>query len=198
MIRQLTGTVSYVGDHDVVIDVGGVGYRLYAPQTTLARATNEATLSLWTHLSVRETSLELFGFESRRDLDLFEMLINVSGVGPRSAVAILNLAPVEHLTQAIASGDSGYLTKVSGIGRKSAEKIVVELRDRLSNLALETTDTTHLREEADALEALQALGYTTTDARVALREITDTSLDTNAKIKEALRILGENSVHSSQ
>jgi len=190
MIRRLTGLLSHQGDNYLVLDVSGVGYMVQAPLSTLLQAEKEIKVSLWTCQIVRETSLELFGFLHKNELDFFEMLINVSGVGPKSALAILNLAPVEHLSKAIATGDSVYLTKVSGIGRKSAERIVVELKDKLAKLVGSST-ITELRDEADALDALLALGYTAHDARHALHEVNDASFDTNQKIKEALKYLAQ-------
>jgi len=188
MIMQLKGTVTYKGSGFVVIDISGIGYKVHIPQSILAGARENAEISLWTHLAVRENAMELFGFTSKEELGFFEMLIDVSGIGPKSALAILNLAPIEQLQKAIAAGDSTYLIKVSGIGRKTAGKIIVELKDRLAGLSKEG-DSTYLKEEMEALEALRALGYGTKDAREALSKIKEETQGINEKIKEALKLL---------
>ncbi len=115
------------------------------------------------------------------------MLIGVSGIGPKSALIILSVASIETLRQAIGTSDISYLTKISGIGRKTAEKIVLELRDKFGKF--EGKGSSSLREELDALEALKSLGYSQNEAREALKQVKST--DTNTKIKEALKILGK-------
>lgn len=194
MIRKLTGSVSHQGDNFIVLDVSGVGYMVYVSEDTIIKSQKETKLSIWTHLAVREKSMDLYGFLEKVELDFFEMLINVSGVGPKSALAILNLAPVESIMQAIASGDTAYLTKVSGIGKKSAAKIIIELREKIEKIT-KTPDSKTIQEEIDVLDALGALGYSATQARSVLREVSDMKtkkpLTTNQKIKEALRLLAQ-------
>jgi Holliday junction DNA helicase RuvA len=128
--------------------------------------------------------LDLYGFLDLEELDFFEMLINVSGIGPKGALGILGIASIETLKRAIGTGDISYLTKISGIGKKTAEKIVIELRDKMK----ETGTGISLQGELDALEALKSLGYSQSEAREALKYISpDTA--TNTKIREALKIL---------
>ena len=134
---------------------------------------------------MREDVLDLYGFLDYSELEFFEMLLNVSGIGPRSALAILGIATIETLRKAISTGDTSYLTKISGIGRKTAGKIVIELRDRVG----EEIKDGSLQIELDALEALKSLGYSQNEARKALKKVT-TEKDTNTKIREALKILG--------
>jgi Holliday junction DNA helicase RuvA len=140
---------------------------------------------LWIHTHVREDALDLFGFLERKELEFFEMLIGVSGIGPRSALAILGIASIETLRKAIGTGDTSYLTKISGIGRKTAEKIVLELRDKIG----EEKGGSSLQGELDALEALKSLGYSQNEARDALKKV-PADTNTNTKIREALKILG--------
>ncbi len=123
-----------------------------------------------------------------RELEFFEMLINVSGIGPRGALAILGISSIETLRRAISTGDTSYLTKISGIGKKTAEKIVIELRDKMTHGMSEETGVS-LQGELDALEALKSLGYSQNEARDALKKVSPDA-STNAKIKEALKILG--------
>ncbi len=183
---RIEGSVVQKTASYVVIDVKGVGYKVnISPQTSLSLLHD--SVALWTHLAVRETSMELFGFLTEAELSFFEMLIGVSGVGPRSAILITSVTSLGTLKKAIASGDISYLTQVSGIGRKTAEKIVIELRDKLSSLGFSDEDGS-LKEESDVVEALVSLGYTRQEARNSMRNI-DESLDTNSKIKEALKYL---------
>ena len=200
MIGHLSGTVTLVSHQFLILDVsgvghapqslGGVGYKVYASPDTLLPLAEGDTVSLFIHTAVRENALDLYGFPTHAELIFFELLITISGIGPKSALSILSVAPVDTLKKAISAGDPSYLTQVSGIGKKSAEKIVIELRDKLSGGLVEEDMPGMMKEETDALEALQALGYTTTEARDALKEVPDDITGTDMRIKEALRRLG--------
>lgn len=190
MIAQIEGKISALDGRSVVVDVGGLGYRIFITSEKRAKMKEGANTRLFTHLHVRENALELFGFEKSSELEFFEMLINISGIGPRSAISILSIAPVETLKKAVGSGDTGYLTKVSGIGKKTAAKIVLELKEKL--LAFEDTGT-ELRGAGDVLEALQSLGYSQGEAREALKKIPNEISETGARLKEALKILANGS-----
>src|SRR3989344_4807077 len=133
MIAHLSGTLLFRGTRYVIVDVSGVGYKLFTSLETLKTlpAKISEPIKLFTHLYVRETALELYGFASMAELEFFEQLIGISGIGPKSALGILSVAPLDSLKHAIASGETTYLTKISGIGKKIAEKIIVELRDKL-------------------------------------------------------------------
>lgn len=151
----------------------------------------------FTYLAVRENALDLYGFLTRQELRFFELLITVSGIGPKTALGIVNTAPVETLISGIASGDASYLSKVSGIGAKNAKKIVLELKDKIIGMAREdetgesNSSNSIFREESEVLEALQALGYALKDARDALAQVSDKAEKTvQEKIREALRVLG--------
>lgn len=172
-------------DKFLIVEAGGVGYKINVSPDTLSRATRqEGEIFLWIHTHVREDILDLYGFLKREELEFFEMLINVSGIGPKGALAVLSVASIETLRRAIGSGDISYLTKISGIGKKTAEKIVIELRDKIGE-----EKGTSLQGELDALEALKSLGYSQNEAREALKK-TAPDLNTNVKIREALKILG--------
>src|SRR3989338_2289841 len=131
MISSLSGTVRHKDLHYIVIDVGGVGYRVAVTTDTALDASPSSSILLGTPLAVRENSLDLYGFSNLENLGVFELLITISGIGPKTALGILNVATPAMLRQAVASGDTSSLTKVSGIGRKNAEKIVLELKDKL-------------------------------------------------------------------
>lgn len=192
MISHLRGIPLHTTDKSVVLDVQGVGYLVYTTTDALSRINSFETkeIELWTHMSVRENAMELFGFFNLEELDFFQMLIEISGIGPRGALGIIGMGSVDTLKNAIASGDTGYLTKVSGIGRKTAEKIVLELKDKLT-LRGHSAESGTLRSESDVAQALMALGYPQHEIRDALKDIPDTATDTNSRIKEALKILGK-------
>lgn len=191
MIARISGSIVDIADKAIVVDVDGVGYQIYVSTTMMADIVNKkmTEIALWTHLAVRENSMELFGFPDRDEKYFFEMLIDISGIGPRSALSIISIAPIETLKRAIGSGDTSYLTKISGIGRKTAEKIVIELRDKLSALG-HKSDVGEHKVELDALEALKSLGYSQNEARDALKDVSQEIVGTSARIKEALKILG--------
>lgn len=189
MIGSIRGKIIFKNEKCLIVEANGVGYKISVSPDTLSKApklNEEIFLSIHTH--VREDSLDLFGFLNREELEFFEMLLNVSGIGPRSALAILGIATIETLRKAIGTGDTAYLTKISGIGRKTAEKIVIELREKIANDNSEKSGTS-LQGELDALEALKSLGYSQNEARDALKKVS-AGTDTNSKIREALKILG--------
>lgn len=187
MIGRLEGEIALVRPGYVIVMVGGIGYRVAAPSQWLARHGAGSTAALWIHTHVREDAFDLYGFDSEEELHLFELLLTVSGIGPRSALAIIDLASIETLRSAIATGRAEYLTKVSGVGKKTAEKIVLELRDKIGAAAIESTV---LKGDEDALEAMKSLGYSAAEARTALREVPSTVESTNDRLREALKILG--------
>ncbi len=186
MIGSIRGKIILKTDKFLIIETGGVGYKMNVlPEVLSGMKKVGDGISLWTHTHVREDVLDLYGFTDRQELEFFEMLLNVSGIGPKSALAILGIASIETLRKAIKTSDTAYLTKVSGIGRKTAEKIIIELRDRIG----EEKTGTSLQGELDALEALKSLGYSQNEAREALKKVKG-DIDTNTKIREALKILG--------
>jgi holliday junction DNA helicase RuvA len=187
MIGTLSGTVRHKDLNALVVDVSGVGYKVLVTTETALEITPSSPIFLWTHLVVRETSLELFGFLDKETLDVFELLITISGIGPKSALGILNVASPATLRQAVASEDTSYLTRVSGIGKKSAEKIVLELKDKMKVTAEDRG--TDMRSEGDALEALVSLGYSERDAREALKKIPKEVTGPSERVKAALKLL---------
>jgi len=177
-----------------IIEVGGVGYTVRVAVSHLVDLkTSAQTLSLYIHTAVREDAIDLYGFPTTEELSFFKLLMSVSGIGPKTALNILNVADVATLKNAIAKGDSTALTKVFGIGKKSAERIVVELRDKL---ALEATaaGATLLPSGTDGevIEALMALGYRAEESRRVLKEIGPAKNAATARdrIAQALKHLG--------
>lgn len=187
MIAYLRGKVIKTEDKNVVLDVNGVGYKVFCnPSTLKLRGASTPDIedlrtgevSFFIHTVVREDALELFGFFDETSLKLFEKLINISGIGPRGALAIVNVGTIESLTEAINKGDLGYLTAVSGIGKKTAEKIVLELRGQVSDLVMSDANN-------EIVMALKSMGYTERDAQLAAKNATGNSI--NEKIKSALK-----------
>lgn len=191
MIGSLKGKVTFRTDKFLILEVSGVGYKVSVSPDALSKITGtEPEIYLWVHTHVREDILDLYGFLDREELEFFEMLINVSGIGPKGALAILGIASIDILRKAISTGDTAYLTKISGIGRKTAEKIVIELREKIEAMTDDGKTGASLQGELDAMEALRSLGYSQAEAREALKKVSVDST-TNVKIKEALKILGQ-------
>ncbi len=177
MIRQISGKVLSVSPVGAVIEVAGFGIevRMSAPQSL--KVGDTATLA--THLAVKQDGLELCGFLDAADRDFFELILTVSGVGPKTALSVLRRASREALEGAISKRDLNYLTKVVGLGKKSAEKMLVELADKIGPHS-------HSREDGEVFDTLVALGYTEREARKALQAIPDTVVGKDARLKSAL------------
>jgi|ERR1700733_2089407 len=187
MIGYLKGTIIHSDLKSVILDANGVGYKIYTNTAILTSQKNK-TVSFWTYLAVRENAMDLYGFEKKEELEFFELLVaNVSGIGPKSAMAIMSVASLSNLRHAIASGDTSHLVKVSGIGRKNAEKIVMELKDKLEGLSADMSGT--MSGDVDALEALKSLGYGEREAREALKHAVGET--TEKKVRSALKNLNK-------
>ncbi len=191
MIARIEGIIVHIAEKFIIVDVSGVGYKLSITSETITSSILGDHVSFWVHTAVRENSIDLYGFKSINEMSFFELLLDVSGIGPRGALSILAIAPLDTLKRAIAMGDMGYLNKVSGIGKKTAEKIIIELRDKLQDYKNDGDTPGLLRDESDIVEALKSLGYSQNEAREALKQVPATTLGTNARIKEALQVLGK-------
>lgn len=191
MIAFVEGEVILTGEKFVILDAGGVGYRIFASPETLRKIPEKGQkIKVFTHLYQREDTQELYGFLHLAELEFFETLIQISGIGPKSGLGIMSVAPLDALKKAIASSDTSYLTRVSGIGRKTAEKIILELREKLAGKGISSVDAPELKEETDALDALISLGYTQSEARESLARVSKDIRGASARVKEALRQLG--------
>lgn len=192
MISHLEGTIIFKGERFAVISASGVGYKVYMAPETLRSIPGEGKLiKVWTHLHVRETDMELYGFPSYAEMQFFEVLIGISGIGPKSALGILGIAPLDTLKRAIAAGEANYLTKVSGIGKRMAEKIIVELKDKLGGANMPEGMRTELAADADVLDALIAMGYSQREAREAVSRIPSGVSGTKERLGEVLKNLGK-------
>ncbi len=194
MISKLTGTIDSIDDKKIILDVHGVGYRVFATGDTMhalsSKMATQETISLHIHSVIREDAFDLYGFVSPHELHVFELLISVSGIGPKTALGVLSVISAENLQKALQHEDVSALTKVAGIGKKIAEKIILELKDKIDTLgSYEHTENTAPNTHSDALDALTALGYSLPDARNALKKI-DPNLETTAsKVRAALKLL---------
>lgn len=188
MIAHLRGTVTAKTTTHAIVDVGGVGYFVACNPDTLSKLHEGRETTVRTYLHVREDALELYGFLMRDEVELFHKLITVSGVGPKSAQHILALGPPSEIRGAIGRGDVSFLTRVSGIGRKTAERIVVELKDTLKD-GKEAAP--HGDVLGDAVDALVALGYSVAQARDAVRKVNRSEVtDVEGAVRAALKGLG--------
>lgn len=188
MIACVTGTIIDKEERSVVIDAGGVGYEVHVTAATADSLRQGAEATIWTHLAVREDAHTLYGFLTKDERGLFELLISVSGIGPKTALGVMNVSSPSNIRKAVSTGDTSHLTKVSGVGKKLADKIVLELKGKFE---AESSDGISLRDEVDALEALKALGFKHGDAREALKEVDPSIVDTGERVKKALKILGK-------
>lgn len=191
MIGAIEGEVMHKDERSIVISAGGVGFAIAVAPQTLEGAAVGKHLRLWTHLAVRDDALELFGFATRDELAFFRLLIGISGIGPKSALSVLALADIATLRSAIAAGDSAYLTKVSGIGKKLAQKIVLELKEKVGAVGAGEDGSGISHPEHEALDALEALGYAPRDTREIVRALAKKHATTQEIIRYALKSLGE-------
>ncbi len=190
MIAHVFGTVAEKFNGAIVVDVGGVGYELSVAAGDFDAVTLEQSVKFYTHHHVREQTEELFGFSSLAAKKLFELLITVQGVGPKAALAILSLSDAENVRNAIANADSAFVQKAAGVGKKTAERVVVDLSDKVGLPThygrKDASVQTELNTADEALEALMALGYTLADATKALEKI-DPNLPTAQRVTLALK-----------
>jgi holliday junction DNA helicase ruvA len=190
MIAHVFGKVAEKFNGSLVIDVHGVGYEVSVATNDFDAVILDQEVKFYTYHHVREQSEELFGFSSLAAKKLFEMLITVQGVGPKAALAILSLGDAEQVRNAIANADSSFVQKATGVGKKTAERVVVDLSDKVGLPThygrAETPLQTELNTSDEALEALMALGYTLADATKALENV-DVNLPTAQRVTEALK-----------
>jgi len=190
MISYLEGKILDKNEKFFVVDVNGIGYKIFSHSGILEKIPEKGqNVKIWTHLYIREDAMDLYGFLNKEELEFFEILISISGIGPRSALGILEVAPASSLKQAIVSEDETFFTKVSGIGRKTAQRLILELKSKLAKtVVLEKGG--GFKEMGDAFEALVALGYRQSDVRRILNELPKDMKSAEAKVKEVLKRLG--------
>ena len=200
MIGFIRGILAEKGDGYIIIDVGGIGYQVFVPANSRAYLAGDGTeIMVYTAMMVREDDVSLYGFSRKGELDAFKKLITVSGVGAKAGIAILSAFTLEELEQAIAFEDSKSLTRANGIGKKTAERIVLELKDKFKLDGAEVMEAEAAtggdgapqagNGRREAIEALIALGYSRGEATSALAPVKETNLTSEEYIKKALKNL---------
>lgn len=182
MIARITGTIVEITDKGLIVETNGIGYLVATPNTS--RELGEVA-TFHTHLVIRDDAHELYGFETAEEKLLFTTLIGVSGVGPRTGLQMLMLYTMNDLVRAIKNGDSKAISLVPGIGKKTAEKVIIDLKDKFANFAFVDTDP-----KSDLVEALLSLGYKDVQVRDAITAV-DTTLPLPKQIGQALQSLGK-------
>jgi Holliday junction DNA helicase RuvA len=191
MIAYLKGKIIAKSNNYAILETGGIGYQVYAGENFLAELHKGSETEIYTHHHIREDMDDLYGFRDLEELQLFELLISVSGVGPKSALAVISLAAVTDIKEAIIRGDAGLLTKVSGIGKKTAERLVLELKNKVarsSNGDILSGGAMSLG-SSDEIDALMSLGYSLPEAREALNAVEASITSSSGRVKAALKNL---------
>jgi Holliday junction DNA helicase RuvA len=186
LIAFLNGKVDNIGSDHIDIDVNGVGYRVYSPASSLERIRPGDSVKVYTLLIVREDAMILFGFITPEELELFQKLITVSGVGPKVALAVLSAMPAAVFCHYVAAGDVDQIVKVPGIGKKTGQRIILELKDKLPDLAVDDVADDVSTSKREAAEALVSLGFNPAQVRKVLSDIDETGMDTAKLIRECL------------
>ncbi|MCX8016186.1 MAG: Holliday junction branch migration protein RuvA [Patescibacteria group bacterium] len=187
MIYFIEGEIVFVSSRFVVIKSGGMAFKVFVhPETIINLSDQQKNIRLYVYLNVKEDALELYGFLTQEELEFFELLNSVAGVGPKSALALIGIGSIQNLKAAILSNKIEFLTKAPGIGRKTAERIILELKSKLSK---EEGIVETLESDLELENALVDLGYHKEQIRKALKEITDKNAPFSERLKQALKIL---------
>ncbi len=185
MIATLRGEITQIEDNAIVVETGGVGLRVSVPRLLRERLKTGESIFLYTHLIVREDAWNLYGFESQADRELFTTLLSVDGVGARTALSVLSTLNVETVQRAVFNDEPDLLSQVPGIGKKTAQKMVLYLRDRLKPVSGLEKIAAMSDTDSEVLAALTALGYSVIEAQTAIQSIPK---DTSANVEERLRL----------
>lgn len=192
MIASISGVVSGIGKDSVIVNVGGVGIRVHVPRSVLEKVSGAGRqLSLFTHFIVRETELTLYGFEKEEELNLFQVLLDVNGVGPKVAMSMLSTLSTDVLKGAIVREEAAVLQRVPGIGKKTSERIMFHLRDKL-DLTAELAATPFISDEdSDVIDILTSLGFSIVEAQSALQNIPRETEGVDVRVQAALQYLDQ-------
>lgn len=191
MIGSLKGKIDLLKRPYVLIDVSGVGYKVLVSDNVYKKLTVGQAIKLYTFTYVREDALDLFGFSEVEDLDLFEDLISVSGIGPKTALNIFSFGERKDIIDAIVKGNVGFFTAVPRLGTKNAQKVIIELKNKMGNTSQLDLSGKDFEDNKDVIEALKNFGFSVAESQKALGEIKDQGLSVDAKIKFALKSLGK-------
>lgn len=195
MISFIEGTIEHLGDKYVILNTGGIGYKVTVVPNLLNILTKSQpevkSVKLFVHsqMNMRDGTFDMYGFNKKEDLDLFHLLTTVSGIGPKGAMGILSVVEAKQLKAAVVNEDASYLKKVSGLGPKTASRLILELKNKVDHIEMGDMKGVDLGQEGQALEALLALGYNQYQAKEALKESKGKTLE--EKVRGALRLLGK-------
>lgn len=191
MIGSLQGKVEVLAKPHAIVNVSGVGYRVFLYETLFSRLTLNQDVKLFIYTHVREDILELFGFLDIDDLRLFENLITVSGIGPKTAINIFSYGKREEIISAIISGDVSFFTSIPRLGKKNAQKLIIELKNKLGSI--EDLDLTgdEAKDENEVIEALRSFGFSVKEVKEAVRKTSKNGESTKDRVRVALKYLGE-------
>ena len=198
MISFLEGKIEHLGDKYVILNTGGVGYKVTLVPKLLIILSKSSdvvnppqTIKLFIHsqLNMRDGSFDMYGFDKKEDLELFHLLTSVSGIGPKGAMNVLSVVEPKHLKAAVVNEDADYLKKVSGLGPKTASRLILELKNKVDHLDMGDMKGVDLGQEGQATEALVTLGYSSYQAKEALKEAKGEKLE--ERVRQALKILGK-------
>lgn len=193
MISYLCGKVKFIEEDSVVLNVSGIGFKVFCSKKTLAEINPSNEVEFFIHFHRNQTALSLFGFLTKEEKNFFEILIDVPGIGPKAALVIISIAPIDKLKKAIMDGDERFFEKVPGIGKKRIQKIILEIAGKINKetIGLGKVGAKNRRGEEDALDALLALGFGRAKAKEALFSISPEVINLEEKIREALKLLGK-------
>jgi holliday junction DNA helicase RuvA len=192
VISFIEGTIEHFGEKYVILNTGGIGYKvIVSPKVAniVAKSTDKVKFFTHSQLNMRDGTFDMYGFDKKEDLELFHLLTSVNGIGPKGAMGILSVVEPKHLKAAVVNEDSDYLKKVSGLGPKTAQRLILELKNKVDHIDMGDMQGVDLGQEGQATEALMALGYSQYQAKEALKESKAKTLQD--RVREALKILGK-------
>jgi Holliday junction DNA helicase RuvA len=189
MIAKIKGKVDYIRNNYAVVDVNNIGYKIFLTAYSMGKIAGGKEAELFIHTHVREDILALYGFLSLEELEMFELLLSISGIGPKAGLGILTIATPKTIRTAILNNDSSILTKVSGVGKKTAERVILELQNKIADMS--ESEKSGAVTDSDSIEALVSMGYSVSEARDALKGIPDDIKDIGQRVKIALKSLGK-------
>ncbi len=188
MIGFLKGKVIMKKNNSIIINVNNVGYKINVNDYIFEKINIEQEISLYIYTHVREQEISLYGFLTEKDQQMFELLISVSGIGPKAALKLLSIADIKSIKTAIVNRDISILTQVSGVGKKTAEKVVIELSGKVDSIDIETDPG---NSDVDVINALKSMGYSISESRDALGEVPKDITDTSERVRLALKFIGK-------
>ncbi|HEX7041649.1 MAG TPA: Holliday junction branch migration protein RuvA [Patescibacteria group bacterium] len=189
MIGLLKGIIEIKNNPYIVVDVNGVGYKVFASPDLLSGYGKGDSVTIYIHTHVREDSLELYGFSNNSNLELFELLIGVSGIGPKTAIGVFSLGNKDKIIDAIRRADVDFFVGVPRLGRKNAQKIIIDLKNKIG--AVEDLDLSESEDIEEVISALTSFGFSSKEAKMALKEVEKNATTTSDKIRLALKYLGK-------